>query len=117
LEFIVTENASLELTRLSNYPNPLPAQTGAATHFDFEHNREGEDLEIELQIFDRLGHKVRTLSAQLDRSESPSIAATWDGNSDNGLVLTPGLYVYRLTVRSLQDGSQTSKSNKLILMK
>jgi hypothetical protein len=117
LEFIVNENAFLELTRLSNYPNPLPAQTGAATHFQFEHNREGEDLEVELEIFDRLGRKVRTLQAELDRAESPSIAATWDGNSDNGSVLTPGLYVYRLTIRSLQDGSQMSKSNKLILMK
>lgn len=117
LEFIVTENASLEISRLSNYPNPLQSQIGTATFFEFEHNRAGEDLAIDLEIFDYLGRKVKTIQAELDRTETPVVAATWDGKGDAGIVLHPGLYVYRLTVRSLQDGAQTSKSSKLILMK
>jgi len=116
LEFTVTENASLEITRLLNYPNPVPSQIGAATFFEFEHNRAGEDLAIDLEIFDYLGRKVKTIQAELDGTETPTIATTWDGNGDSGIALHPGIYVYRLTVRSLQDGSQMSKSSKLILM-
>ena len=117
LEFTVTENASLEIIRLSNYPNPVQLPIGTATFFEFEHNRTGEDLTIDLEIFDYLGRKVKTIQTELDRTETPAIATTWDGKSDSGMILNPGIYVYRLTVRSLQDGSQISKSNKLILMK
>jgi hypothetical protein len=117
LDFIVTENASLEIKSVWNYPNPLQTGQHASTTFSFEHNRVGEDLATTIEIFDRLGRKLKTLSAQLDRSESPCIAGTWDGTTEGGDIPAPGIYIYRLTTRSLQDGISTSKSNKILLLK
>ncbi|MES2734326.1 MAG: type IX secretion system sortase PorU [Bacteroidota bacterium] len=117
LDFIVAENASLALQYVLNYPNPFDTRTNPLTIFEFEHNRAGEDLEITVEIFDVTGQQMKKLIVALDRAESLTQAAAWDGRSDSGMPLVTGIYVYRITARSLKDGSQTSKSNRLILLK
>jgi hypothetical protein len=117
LDFIVAENASLALQYVLNYPNPFDTRTNPLTTFEFEHNRAGEDVEITVEIFDVTGKRIKTLAVTLDKVESLIQVATWDGSSDSGIPLVPGMYVYRITARSLKDGSQNSKSNRLILIK
>lgn len=70
-----------------NAPNPF----NPSTVVSYELGQEGW---VELEIFDLLGRKVRTL---VDERRSPgSHLATWDGRDDRGVRVATGAYLYRL---------------------
>jgi len=104
------------LEEVLNYPNPFNPNVVSYTTFGFGHNRAGEDLEVTIEIFDGIGRRIKTLTAEITAAETPTNAISWDGLSDSGTPLVKGLYVYTVTVRSQRDGSKTAKSNKLVLL-
>ncbi|UOQ75843.1 hypothetical protein MUN84_14520 [Hymenobacter sp. 5516J-16] len=77
IEFIAAPTEKLALQHVLNYPNPF----ASATTFHFDHNRQGEELEVQVQIFTVSGKLVRTLQASALSSgptwlPSPGTAAT-----------------------------------------
>lgn len=112
VEFIVANNEQLALEHVLNYPNPF----SNVTQFRFDHNRAGEDLEVQVQIFTVTGRLVRTLRTTVPGSESHQKSLTWDGRDDYADQLARGVYVYRLSVRVGQDGPTASKYEKLVLL-
>jgi len=70
-----------------NAPNPFNPSTVVSYEL-------GKDEWVELEIFDLLGRKVRTLVDE-PRS-SGSHLATWDGRDDRGVRVATGAYLYRL---------------------
>ncbi|MCR5887419.1 type IX secretion system sortase PorU [Hymenobacter sp. J193] len=113
LEFVVVRNEKLALDHLLNYPNPF----AASTTFHFDHNRTGEELDVQVQIFTVTGKLIRTLSENLVSSKSHVGSLSWDGRDEFNDQVARGVYLYRVHVRSPRDGSQVSKFEKLVLLR
>lgn len=112
LEFIVSNNEKLTITKLLNYPNPF----SGSTTFHFNHNRAGESLDIHIQIFTVSGKLVKTLQGTSLVSTSHLSEITWDGRDEINAPLARGVYVYRIIVRSQYDGATATSFEKLVLL-
>lgn len=112
IEFIVANSETFAIDHILNYPNPFSTNTT----FHFDHNRAGEDLDIQIQIFTVSGKLVRTLNA-FSLGSKPHVAEiSWNGRDEYNDVLAKGVYVYKLSVRSSKDGSKVSKYEKLVIL-
>lgn len=111
IEFIAAKDEKLALDHILNYPNPFAGHTT----FHFDHNRDGQDLDVQVQIFTISGKLVRTLSANVAYSPSHVASISWDGRDEYNDQLARGVYVYRLSVRT-PDGARASKFEKLVLL-
>ncbi len=112
IEFVVANSEGLALDHILNYPNPFSTNTT----FHFDHNRAGEDLDIQIQIFTVSGKLIRTLSAQSFASKPHISEISWNGRDEYNDVLAKGVYIYKLSVRSARDGNKVSKYEKLVLL-
>jgi hypothetical protein len=84
---------------LGNYPNPF----NATTLVKFQLTRPSL---VELNVYNILGQKVKTLVKEQMTSGSKQII--WDGTDENGRQLATGIYFYRLvTVEGRQTGKMT----------
>lgn len=120
VEFIAAQTAQLALDHVLNYPNPFSNKTT----FHFDHNRYGNELEVQVQVFTIAGKLVKTLRASMLASSAHVPAQgtaqeqelTWDGRDDYNDQLARGVYVYRVSVRSLLDQQTVTKFEKLVLL-
>jgi len=112
LEFLVGESEQFIIKNLINYPNPFNEETT----FSFEHNRSGEDLDIDIQIYSRTGSLVKVIDAITVNSEFRINDIKWDGRGESGKKLESGLYIYRVIVRSLLDGAKKEDFKKLVII-
>ncbi len=94
---------------LGNYPNPF----NPYTHIKFSIPKISS---VEIQIFNILGQKVRTL--RVDPILPGIYKITWDGKNRNGILMSSGTYIYRIKAESLTgDGEKFVKSSKMVLLK
>lgn len=112
LEFTVESTSKIQLSHVLNYPNPFSTNTT----FHFDHNRFGDNLMIQIQIYTVSGKLVKTLDHTVYNSPSHISDINWDGLDDYGDKIGRGVYVYKLKIRSLQDGSTTHVFEKLVLL-
>ncbi|MBD2716057.1 type IX secretion system sortase PorU [Microvirga sp. STR05] len=118
IEFIAATTDKLALSHVLNYPNPFASNTT----FHFDHNRPNDVLDVQVQIFTVSGRLVRTLEATVNSGAShvpanysdPSLS--WNGRDEYNDQLARGVYVYRVSVRSQNDKSTTSKFEKLVIL-
>ncbi|MEQ8474776.1 type IX secretion system sortase PorU [Fulvivirga sp.] len=112
INFTVADPNSVVIYDLSNYPNPF----NNSTNFRFEHNRSGENVAVTLDIISPISGTV--FSADFNIENSPSIVDLYEWNGENsfGQKLDAGIYVYRLTLRSIRDGAKNQEYKKLILI-
>ena len=85
-----------------NYPNPFNPTTTIL--YDLS-----KPVKVELKIFDLLGHEVRTLINEIQKTGNQSVI--WDGKNNFGQSVSAGLYLYQLRV----DGF--IKTKKLLLIR
>ncbi|MHC2992921.1 hypothetical protein OB13_15540 [Pontibacter sp. HJ8] len=112
LEFVVSNYENLALSHLMNYPNPF----SSSTTFHFDHNRAGENLDIQIQIFTVSGKLVKTLQATSFSSKAHIAELSWDGRDEFNDTLARGVYVYRVSVRSQSDGAKVTMFEKLVIL-
>lgn len=112
LEFTIEATSKIQLSHVLNYPNPFTTNTT----FHFDHNRFGDNLMVQVQIYTVSGKLVKTLDETIFNSPSHVSNLTWDGLDDYGDKIGRGVYVYKLKIRSLQDGSTTHVFEKLVLL-
>ncbi|MFD3003397.1 type IX secretion system sortase PorU [Pontibacter toksunensis] len=112
IEFIVSNDASVALEHVLNYPNPFSTNTT----FHFDHNRAGENLDIQVDIYTISGKLVKTLQTVTYASKAHVSDISWNGRDEYNDKLARGVYVYRINVRSQQDGSKASKFEKLVIL-
>ena len=112
IEFIVASSEKLALEHVYNIPNPFLT----TTTFHFDHNRAGQELDIRIQIFTVSGKLIKTLQGFSNGSTHFS-DLTWNGKDDYDDNLAKGVYIYKLNVRSRIDGENTSRFEKLVLLK
>jgi len=112
LDFKVVSKDRFKIQRLLNYPNPVTDYT----NFVFEHNQKGQQLDIEIQIFNSQGRLVRTINKSIFAGGYKINPVKWHGDSSYGAELRKGVYVYKVTVKTA-DGLVAEKSNKLLLIR
>ncbi|SHL20995.1 type IX secretion system sortase PorU [Hymenobacter psychrotolerans] len=118
IEFIAATTDKLALSHVLNYPNPFASNTT----FHFDHNRPNDVLDVQVQIFTVSGRLVRTLQTTVSSGASHVPAnyndgtLSWNGRDEFNDQLARGVYVYRVSVRSQNDKSTTSKFEKLVIL-
>jgi len=95
---------------IGNYPNPFNPTT--TIHFSIEQNQQNE--QIELEIYNLKGQKVKTLNCHPERSrriDNGLYGVTWNGTDENNQSVGSGIYFYKMKAGSY------SATKKMILMK
>lgn len=112
VDFVVTDGTQIAIQKLYNYPNPFSNNTT----IQFEHNRAGDDLEVFATIVDISGQTMHIINYEVPSSQYLVTLPEWDGTNTSGTKLGNGLYLLRLVVRSLLDGSKNEQFSKLIIL-
>lgn len=112
VNFVVVNGKVVQIQNLMNYPNPFQDKT----HFVFEHNHPGEELDVTLDIFSTSGYHVTTINKKFTPNGSRSHEITWDGTAKTGAKLPTGVYMYKLTLTT-QSGIQSAAYQKLVLIR
>jgi hypothetical protein len=110
IRFVVVDGDEIRIEKLTNYPNPFIRDT----KFAFEHNRAGDDLEIMIEIYSSTGKLIKHIAYVEEKSPARITNIEWDSGSPNGRNLPGGLYIFRLGVRSLEDGSKNFANHKFV---
>jgi len=113
---VVSEFDELVISRVLNYPNPFVSYT----EFWFKHNSSSE-LEVMVQVYTVSGKLVKTLrgnSSSGNKAGNTSLfrGLPWDGKDDFGDKIGKGVYVYKLTVKSLSTNKKVVKYEKLVIL-
>jgi hypothetical protein len=111
IDFVVTDNAVMAINQVMNYPNPFRT----STTFRFDHNRAGEALEVTVEIVNRNGQKVKQLTYTTNQALS-RFEGVWDGLDKQGKKIPQGVYVYKITARSVVDGSEKFAIRRLVVL-
>jgi hypothetical protein len=112
IDFVVTDGQSLVIESLGNSPNPFENET----KIFFTHNRSGDDLEAWLHIYSMTGSEIKTYNLSIPASPYYVELLEINGFEDFGKKLPPGIYLGRLAVRSLTNGSKSERVTKLIVV-
>lgn len=92
------------------YPNPFVEQ---AT-LQVELVNEGEDVEVTTTIFDVSGNLVRSETQTIYNSDAILTTMTWNAATHYRQPVPAGVYVYRVTVKSLSRQQAQTVGGKLI---
>lgn len=109
--FNVMNEEEIQLKNVLNYPNPFTT----FTTFHFDHNKQGEDLELYLNIYNVAGRVVKTAYRYLPSASGHIAEIEWDGRDEFGDLLGRGVYFYRLEIKD-SEGNKTYKIQKLYLL-
>lgn len=110
IQFTVVSEGEFILDRLLNYPNPFSKET--AFTFYISH-----DAEIKIRIYTISGRLIKTIPDFADAGFNYSYR--WDARDDEGDELANGVYLYRISAKSLAAGSSQNaeKIGRFIIMK
>jgi hypothetical protein len=111
IHFTVASSEAIVLKNVQNAPNPFRD----FTQFQFDHNRAGEDLEITVNLYSISGQMIKTLQTMVYNSPEQIRNLSWDGKGEANNKLNDGVYIYKLSVRSMADGAQTHLLNRLVI--
>ncbi len=111
LSFRVQQQQGLRLEHVLNYPNPFTTRTS----FWFDHNRPGEELQVNISIYTVTGKLVKTLRNTIFSPGIRSNEVEWNGRDEFGSKIGRGVYIYRLTVKT-SDGQVAHKMEKLYIL-
>ena len=112
IEFTVLNNSGMQIENAFNAPNPVTDET----HFVFDHNQVGNNIQVDIHIFDIMGRWVTTLSETVSGSSTRTDPIRWDGRGARGESLRNGVYVYRI-VATNDNGESATLVSKLVLSK
>ena len=111
IDFTVTDGNGIVIEEFVNYPNPVYS----STQFTFTHNQAGNDLEAKLVVYDYTGQTIQQYNFSVPESSYQVNLMEMTLEDNFNKKLKPGLYLARLIVRSLADGSKNERVTKLII--
>lgn len=112
VDFVVSDGHNIKIETFGNYPNPVQKTT---TLF-FTHNHAGDDLAATLYFYDFTGQIIKTFAFSISSSNYRVELPELDVENDFGKKLQSGLYLAKLVVRSLSNGSKNERVAKLIVL-
>ncbi|MBN3036320.1 MAG: type IX secretion system sortase PorU [Bacteroidales bacterium] len=110
VSFLIDTGAEITLSGVRNYPNPF----SSSTRFSFRHNRPGDQLKVNLHIFNLAGREVASFTNSVIAGNIETEFLEWDGTGMNGARLGNGSYIYRLRVTDF-NGLVSERTQKLII--
>ena len=113
VDFVVGELNQLEISEVAGWPNPFTSLD--RIQIGFLHNRSGEDLRGSIIITSVYGKPIRAIEFESLNSPFSTEVMEWDGTDFGGSKVAPGIYILRLSLRSLVDGSKNEAITKLIM--
>lgn len=111
LEFVVASSQEMALQHVLNYPNPFTTNTT----FHFDHNKAGEAITVQVQIFTISGKLIKTLQTDAVTSGNHFDQLRWDGRDDFGDNIGKGVYVYKVKVKS-NTGKSAEEFQKMVIL-
>lgn len=112
IEFTVVNSSGMVIENAFNAPNPVTDET----HFVFDHNQVGNNVKVDIYIYDIMGRLVTTLSETVSGTSTRITPVRWNGRGDRGENLRNGVYVYRI-VATNDYGETATLVSKLVLSK
>jgi len=112
LNFTVEKQAAI-LKRNSVFPNPFQDQTT----IQISPLKEDDDLEIRVQIIDLNGKTVRSEVFTAYNTNEIWDVMTWDGTNQYHQKVAPGMYLIKLTTRSLTTQKVQIVSSKVLYVR
>lgn len=112
VNFIVSDGHNIKIEALGCYPNPAKNTT---TLF-FTHTRAGDDLDAMVYFYDFTGQILKSIDFSISESNYKVELPEIDFERDFGKNLPSGLYLVKLVVRSLSNGSKNEQVTKLIVL-
>lgn len=107
VQFVVSNQPILQTYDFKVYPNP----SKTFTRFSFDHDREGESLDVEMSLYSLNGDRVILKNETVLFSER-QVDLRMDFSGDR---VMDGLYVYRLVISSQLDGATSELSGRLVI--
>ncbi len=115
--FQVADHEDLIVEKVYNYPNPM----NNATSFTFEHNQQGNPLDVDIHIYTLSGKPVHRIEEYIPSSNTLSSYASipWNGRDRDNDRLGNGTYIYVLRVATdTPEGRKTTeKIEKLVIIR
>jgi hypothetical protein len=112
IRFTVDKNMEITITEINAFPNPFRDEVNV----DFETNLYDSQIEAYLEIFNINGSLVcRTESQIFVAQGNTPTRLTWDGRTNSGSVVPPGMYL--ISVRVENSSSETVKASRLVKVK
>ena len=110
VNFTVTNSELMALEDPICFPNPFSEET----YFSFGHNQIGNNMEVQISIYDIMGRLVTVLNEHVAGTSARTNPIRWDGCASNGKRLSAGVYVYCITATNDQHET-ASVTSKLII--
>jgi len=110
IDFTVVHSGGMCIELPVNYPNPFNNET----FFTFEHNQVGNNLQVQIDIFDIMGRWVNRITETVAGTSARTTPIRWDGCGAHGESLKSGVYVYRI-IATNDSGETASVVSKLVL--
>lgn len=107
LFFEVPKSNSLQIMNPINYPNPFYTKS----RFSIETNLIGAPIEVQFEVLDPSGKLLYSNNSQYSNMEN-RLFVDWNGVTNSGANLKPGVYFYRFLVKT--STSLASISNTFI---
>lgn len=101
---IIPETFSL----LGNYPNPFNPATVISYCMPYH-------SDVNLIVFDVMGKEIKSFEINSQSAGKHSIM--WDGKNENGILVSSGMYLYRISIKSLENNEEFVKTAKMLLVK
>lgn len=91
----------------ANYPNPFNPET----HIRYDLPKASK---VSIVIYDITGREVRSWNMTEDAGFKSLV---WNGTNKVGRSVPGGIYIYRITARSIESGKSFTASEKMLLLK
>lgn len=115
--FQVANQEDLVVDNIYNYPNPM----NNVTSFTFDHNQQGNPLDIDIRIYTLSGKPVHRIEEYIPSSNTLSSYASipWNGRDRDNDRLGNGTYIYvlRVTTDTPEGRKTTEKIEKLVIIR
>jgi flagellar hook assembly protein FlgD len=112
IRFKVSKNRQITITKVNVSPNPF----NESIKVTFEINLADSPVEAYLEVFNVNGSLVSTTNMESFLAQGFKVGGlTWDGQSDSGATVPPGVYI--ISIRASSGNSKTVKAVKVIKTK
>ena len=110
IAFRVADSQQMALEDPLCFPNPVAGEA----YFSFGHNQVGNNMDVQIRIYDITGRLVAILREQVQGTSARSNPIYWNGCASNGSKLSKGLYIYSVIANNDQ-GEQAVVTSKFIV--
>lgn len=111
LELLILGSKGIKITSHLTYPNPA----STASHFKIAHNRQGENLVLQVQIFSLSAREIFSMHRRFPKANSLLGDISWIFMQSRTKYPAKGTYLYKLELKSEADGTSDTESGKIII--